>query len=395
MFSTPRLSTPQVFPTQVHPPESTLHPPRCRAEKLAFDFPLAQTTGDFRLIPQENRPPPSTPAMDPIDPTRPLEDVGVRACRDSNATAGIHFRHTTWWSNRQRVYEAFLGNDQYAPQWWRHPDDPDAPNLHLFPGPDDRARRFANCGTRSIVLQHAEDPGRYKVGSQRCHDRFCLPCMQDRARLIVANLRAQLKYEPTRFLTLTLKHGDAPLSEQLDRLYTSFTCLRRRQFWQDLVTGGVAFLELKLSTRDDCWHPHLHVLIRGAYVPSKLIADAWLQITGDSYIVKIQMVKSPDHLYSYLTRYVTKGWDAGIYRKLHALREAIQALKGRKLLASFGDFAHLRLLEPPTQETWVELGTLQEVITLAARRVAWALTACTAIFSPAYEPPPLPEPPDD
>ncbi len=84
-----------------------------------------------------------------------------------------------------------------------------------------------------------------------------------------------------------------------------------------------------------------------------------------------------------------------MYRKIHALREAIEALKGRKLLASFGNFSGLRLLEPPTSETWVELGTLHETITLAARGVAWAQAACTVLFSSTWEPALCVEPPDE
>lgn len=332
--------------------------------------------------------------MDPLDPKRPLQRVDLRKNRPSNALAGINFRHATWAANRQRVLEALMPIDPTPLAWIDLEADPSLPDVDPYPAAPPRHHRFRACGTKSIVLQSADDPSRYKIGCERCHDRFCLPCMQDRARLIVANLRSQLSYEPTRFLTLTLKHSDEPLGEQLDRLYSSFRCLRRRAFWTDAVTGGVAFLELKLSPNDQRWHPHLHVLCRGSYVPRKLIADAWLQITGDSFIVDIRMAKSPEHLYSYLTRYVTKGWDAGVYRELHKLREAISALAGRKLLASFGDFSRLRLLAPPNSETWLELGTLQEIISLAAQRVSWAMQACAAIYSVSYNPPVSAVPPD-
>lgn len=333
--------------------------------------------------------------MDPIDPKRPLAPLLDRSCRKQNANAGVCFRHNTWSANRDRVLEALVTDDPDPLAWIRIRDEPSLTDTEPVPPPTTRARRFSACGTRSIVLQSAEDPTRYKIACERCHDRFCLPCMQDRARLIVANLKAQLPYEPTRFITLTLKHNEAPLAEQLTRLYCAFSSLRRRQFWQDTVAGGIAFLELKLSSADDRWHPHLHVLVRGKYVPQKLLADAWLQITGDSYIVDVRLVKSPDQLYSYLARYVTKGWGPGIYRKIHKLREAMQALVGRKLLASFGDFARLRLLQPPTSETWLELGTLQEIIILSSYDVPWATAAFRAVFSHDYTPALCVEPPDD
>lgn len=384
-----------IYPTSLDPPESTLHPPRRRSRRPGQGFPFAEPTGGFHLVPDENTPRVSTPGPDPKDDPLGKNTISGRSTGKPNMLAGIHFRHHTWNLNRVRVLEALLDDDPNKLAWIDFDDDPNLPDVAPRPAPSERSRRFIACGTRSIVLQSADDPKRYKIGCERCHDRFCLPCMQDRARLIVANLKAQLKYEPTRFLTLTLKHTDAPLREQLDRLYASFVTLRRRAFWQEAVTGGVAFLELKLSSADDAWHPHLHVLLRGKYLAQRLIADAWLQITGDSFIVDIRMAGSPEHLYSYLTRYITKGWDTGIYRTLHKLREAISALKGRKLLSSFGDFSSLRLLAPPTSETWVELGTLREVLTLAAARCAWAMAACVVIFSPSYEPPACVEPPDD
>lgn len=395
MPGTNRTPTPNISPTSLDPPESTQHPPPAAARSRARGFPFVKSTGDFHLVADENRPRPRAPATDPLDPNRLLDPILDRSLRTANHNAGIRFRHHTWSANRERVLEALLPHDPDRLAWIDFLADPGLPDVDPYPTPTSRARRFIYCGSRSIVLQSADDPSRYKIACERCHDRFCLPCMQDRARLIVANLKAQLQYEPTRFITLTLKHNDAPLNEQLDRLYQCFTNLRRRQFWQDAVTGGVAFLELKLSKNDGCWHPHLHVLARGSYVPQRLLSETWLQVTGDSHVVDVRMAKSPEHLYSYLTRYVTKSWDNGIYRALHKLREAIQALAGRKLLASFGDFCRLRLLQPPTQETWLELGTLQEIMTLAARRVTWAMTACTVIFSSTYDPPVCVEPPDE
>lgn len=325
--------------------------------------------------------------MDPIDPSLPFQTLTQRAVRPSNAAAGTAFRHATWSVNRSRVIEALTAEDPHRLAWLRYESEKDLDQIPPAPQESNRFYRFLHCGTRPVVLKSTDDPVKYKVACQRCHDRFCLPCMQDRARLIVMNLKNQLPYAPTRFLTLTLKHSDEPLTDQLDRLYSSFLALRKRRFWLDAVTGGISFLELKLASTDGRWHPHLHVLLRGTYLPRKQISDAWLQITGDSHIVDIQMARSSDHVYYYLTRYITKGWDSGMYRKLHNLREAIQALKSRKLLCSFGDFSRLRLLKPPDSTTWAELGTLQEIVTLAASRVAWAMTACAAIFARSYTPP--------
>lgn len=384
MNGTPTGSTPPICPTSLDPPESTSHPSSPTLRNKGLAFPFVKSAGDFHLETERNVVKPQPPGKDPMP-----------RCHPANATAGIHFRHTTWAKNRARVHAALLPTDPDPLSWIRLRDDPALPDGDPAPLPGARALRFRECGSKSVVMQSVDDPNRYRIACERCHDRFCLPCMQDRARLIVANLKSQVPYEISRFMTLTLKHNDAPLKLQLDRLYASFSALRRRGFWHAMVTGGIAFLELKLSTSDGAWHPHLHVLLRGKYIPQGLLADAWLQVTGDSFIVDVRLVRSPEHLYSYLTRYVTKGWDSGMYHDQGKLREAISALRGRKLLCSFGDFAHLKLLLPPTPETWKSLGSLQEIISLAAQRVAWAMEVCTTIFAPGYEPPVTEIPPDD
>lgn len=385
----------QICLTLLDPQESTPHHTSRRRRHPKARFPGVRPTGSFCLKSETTRPKPKQPATDPLDPTLPLNPITERSLRPGNAAAGVAFRHSTWARHREAVYEALSPRDPDRLDWIRLRDDPDAPDGPSIPGPSRRALRFADCGTRCKVLQHADDPTRYKITCNRCHDRFCLPCMQDRARLIVANLEAQLPYEKTRFMTLTLKHSKEPLQAQLDRLIGGFSTLRRWGFWQAAVTGGVAFLELKLSKFDGCWHPHLHVLLRGNYVPKELISDAWLQITGDSHIIDIRMVKSPDHLYSYLTKYVTKGWDTGMYRSPPLLEEAMNALHGRKLLIAFGSFAHVKLLLPPTAESWVELGTLHEVIQLAVSGIAWAVAAHAALFSEVRKPELCVIPPDD
>ncbi len=327
----------------------------------------------FHLTPEQNKSPPQAAAKDPLDPSLVMLPTVERAARTSNRIAGTIFRHSTWQPDRDRVEAALHDPKIRGPRFWR----------------------FRDCGSQAVVFKTDEDPPRYKIACTRCHDRFCLPCSQDRARLIVANMRKQIPYQTTRFITLTLKHSDEPLSQQLDRLYVGFAHLRRRTFWKGLVTGGVAFLELKLSSSDKRWHPHLHILVRGKYVPHQILSDAWLQVTGDSYIVDVRLAKTPDQVYSYLAKYVTKGWGPGVYRNYERLTEAIIALKGRKLLLCFGDLAHAKLLEPPTDETWIELGTLHEIIELSRRKIHWAMLAYSNLFTRDFTPPLDRVPPDE
>ena len=296
-----------------------------------------------------------------------------RSHQPENWKAGVIFRHETWERDRDAVKRALETEGETNKRYWR----------------------FRGCGSQAIVFQAPDDPTRYKIGCKRCHDRFCLPCSQDRARLIAANLRAQLPYEPTRFLTLTLCHTDDPLRDQIERLYKSFYKLRQKPFWSDRVVGGLAFLEVKLGKCGRRWHPHLHVLLRGKYLPQRWISDTWFAITSDSHIVDIRMASDPEHIYKYLAKYVTKGWSRSVYRDHAKLCECINAMKGRRLLVAFGTFSVLQLLKPPDKETWNQLGTLLEVITLAGRGDEWAIVACEALRCPGYVPPLETIPPDE
>lgn len=361
-----------ICPTSLDPPESTPHATSESVARWPLCRPRPPDPGGSRLIPDENVVPNPPPARDPLDPSLPLVPTICRSVRNTNRLQGIFFRHDTWRYDRERVQQA-LGEPYLESR---------------------RARYFYECGSQSIVLQDHDDPSRYKVACKRCHDRFCLPCSQDRARLIIANMKDQLEHAPTRFLTLTLRHNPDPLNEQIDRLYLAFFRLRRLKFWRELVTGGIGFLELKLGRGDGQWHPHLHVLIRGKYVPQNVLSDAWLQCTGDSKIVDIRMAGDEDGVYSYLARYVTKGWGPGIYRNPAKLLEAIEALKGRKLLLCFGVFSQLKLLQPPDKGTWDELGTLFEVRELAKLKITWAVKAFNAIYATEYIPPTIEVPPD-
>lgn len=364
---------PDVVATSLDPLESTPQSVPRAAPQHGPGWPLTDQPEGFRLVSE-----PNTGRKRPVGRHRakspPTErEMKFRKCGAQNSLCGIHFRHRTWHHERGQVLAAIDHSGIGGRRFWR----------------------FKSCGEEPVVFRDPEDRTRFKVGCKRCHDRFCLPCSQDRARLIIANLKEQLPEGPTRFVTLTLKHSDQSLRAQLDRLYDCFTLLRRRKFWRDLVEGGAAFLEVKLARSDNRWHPHLHVLCRGKYIPQAVLADAWLEITGDSHIVDVRMVKDPGQVYRYLGHYVTKGCSKQLYRDRDRLAEAIHALSGRKILATFGSFAKLHLLKPPNPDVWEELGTLAEIRQRATEGNPLALQALEAIAAPWHVQPPTEVPPDE
>lgn len=224
-----------------------------------------------------------------------------------------------------------------------------------------RRWRFANCGSEAYV-EHSPSTKRVRVRAFYCHDRFCRPCAATRARTICRNVARFTENRQTRFLTLTLRHYNAPLREQVERIYTCFARLRRHRYWKEKVSGGALFLEVKRSNCGRFWHPHLHVLITGKWIDKDVLKRCWLSVTGDSYIIDIRLPRQAIDTIRYITKYVTKPFDQSLFNNQDHLHEILQAYKGTRICATFGIFRG----KPLEQETddpndWVRIDSLRNI----------------------------------
>lgn len=263
---------------------------------------------------------------------------------DPPDSLSVDFRHSGWQRNRTRIFEAFYRTNQ----------------------PDARLSQFAFCGAHAYVLQNVEDPSRYRIAGSACHDRFCLPCANERSRAIAASVLEIAANKQLRFLTLTVKSADEPLSEVLDKLYGAFQSFRRRKLWRTKVDGGCAFLEIKRSCQNTRWHPHLHILIEGRYFPYQKLKAAWYAITGDSFIIDIRLVRDSRQASYYVTKYAAKPLHKSYLDDPLRLDEAILALHGRKLVLTFGNWRGITLSVRPIDGAWVQIGTLESFIQRAS-----------------------------
>lgn len=212
-------------------------------------------------------------------------------------------------------------------------------------------------------VQIRDDGKEHRIVCNCCHHRFCIPCMREEARTIQSNLHELLAKERTRFITLTLRHSPTPLKDQIDRIFQSFNKLRQRQSWKSHVEGGAAFLEIKLSDRTGCFHVHLHILAVGSFWKSSDISAEWHAVTGDSYIVDVRDVKQSDEVARYVTKYVTKPADDSVLRDESKLDEFIIALRGRRLLTTFGTWRGKKLREKIKGEhEWKTIIRFEDVV---------------------------------
>jgi len=166
-----------------------------------------------------------------------------------------------------------------------------------------------------------------------------------------------------RFMTLTLKSSDQPLSEVLARLIKSFARLRRRKEIAERIRGGVWFLEITRNVETGRWHPHLHVLFQGDFLPQQILRRNWLDITKDSFIVDIRALRDSKQAAEYVCKYASKGCDSSVWRDEDALTEAMDALSARRTFSAFGTWKNLELSKPPTSDdNWEPVAPLWKVI---------------------------------
>ena len=289
------------------------------------------------------------------------------------------FRHSGWARTRHLVYEALKATHQSVA----------------------RIVAFSGCGAFAWVYRTLERPYRYRLGGSSCRDRFCLPCAHDRSRVLAGNVMLAIKDQPVRFVTLTLKHSPLRLGLQLDRIYDAFRLLRSRAFWKRHVKGGAAFLEVTYSAKTHSWHPHLHVLVHGTYIPGGELKNEWHHCTGDSYIVDVRFVRDTDKVAAYVAKYCSKPLNNTFLARENLLHEFIRAMKSRRLCLTFGDWRRMPLTASPSEFEWESMGSFHSVIVRAIEGEASPLLAIHAIcgdrqrevydaVSKARPPPPAP-----
>lgn len=375
----PASSGPHVC-ASVHPPETNVQFP-CPAVLAGAD-----EGPDSSSAPLQTQKPPTNYSQEPLSPWQPLEHsfplpAATIAARENSRihdhplhtdNKPILFRHSGWAHDRRRVYDALRRTRQSA----------------------GRLHDFSECGKYAYVFQSVEDPDVFTLGGSTCHDRFCLPCGRERSRIIAGNVKLRTQGKPARFVTLTLRSTNEPLTELLLKLTRDFAALRRSKLWRKRVTGGVAFLECKWIEPNQRWHVHLHCLVQGRFIPQHELSRTWEKITHTSKIVDIRIATDDKHLTFYICKYATKPLDHTVVAAPVRLDEALVALKGKRLCITFGSWRGYKLTTPPESGTWVQLGTLEEIITRAEDGDTDAQTALDALrieyARSTRAPPPLP-----
>jgi hypothetical protein len=282
------------------------------------------------------------------------------AAPDEKELGTVAFRHAGWATWRNRVKAALANTAQ----------------------PEARQNAFENCGSHAWLAANTADPTKFKITCDRCHDRFCLPCANERARRAARVIHEFTAKKELRFLTLTLRTEDEPLAESLHRLIACFRKLRNRPFWRRHAFGGAGFIEVKWNAESNRWHPHIHVLQEGRFMERSALAAEWYHCTGDSYVIDIRAIKDPARAAAYVAKYATKGYSSSIFHDKAKLEEAITALHGRRLMLVFGKWRGFAINDDENPEHWDPVTSLSNIRDLATRGSRWAQTLLQHLADP-------------
>jgi len=208
-----------------------------------------------------------------------------------------------------------------------------------------RVEILDDCRKSAWFVRNVET-GKVHVASNSCRLRWCPMCSRAKSMYITHNVRPWIESLHTaRFLTLTLKHTNAPLSTQIDKLYADFRKLRKDTQFKQLCVGGVWFFQIKLSADSQQWHPHLHCILAGKWISQLWLSKKWLQITNSSSIVDIRMVRDPGKAANEVARY------AATPARLNELDsdqrvEVFDAMHRRRMCGTWGIAKSMSLSSP-------------------------------------------------
>jgi len=210
--------------------------------------------------------------------------------------------------------------------------------------------RLQECRKNAWFVQSSKT-NMLRVMSSRCKLRWC-PICRDVSRMIVTSaVKEWLEIQKfPKMITLTLEHSGDPLSVQIEHLYDSFRKLRRRAFFKNHITGGVWFFQIKFNARTEQWHPHIHCLVAGKFLPQSELKGLWHEITGDSYIVDIRGVKDIEGCAKEVARYATSPADITAVDLDRAL-EIYWSTKHRRICGSWGNARSLILRPVPLEDS--------------------------------------------
>jgi len=224
------------------------------------------------------------------------------------------------------------------------------------------SNRLNECRTRAWFIRNKET-GKVRIAAKQCRLRWCYHCSESRQQFITQAIAPWWNNAPLpKLLTVTVRHSDDPLDEQIEFLYKSFVKLRNRKLCKDAIKGGIWFFQVTWNKKTEQWHPHIHALIDSNYIDHAELKVAWKKITQGSTIVHIRAVHNPDKTLSHNARYAARP-SALLNLPEERWPEMYDAFKGKRICGTWGSAKEisLRPAKPDDSTKWESIGGFRTV----------------------------------
>lgn len=224
------------------------------------------------------------------------------------------------------------------------------------------SNQLHNCRTQAWFARHIES-GMVRVISSACRLRWCPLCAKARRTYITAQVANWIEHSRYhKFATFTLKHSEEDLTFQINRLYKCFQKLKKSVFFKKHVKRGIWFFQIKRSKQTQQWHPHLHCIITGSWIPYNDLRKTWLKITKDSSVVDIRPVKDPEGCANEVARYAASPANLTTNDAQDYL-EIFESLYGRRICGAWKLKGVVALTPPKSddRESWENIGSWSAV----------------------------------
>jgi len=222
--------------------------------------------------------------------------------------------------------------------------------------------RLESCRTFAWFARH-EQTGRVRIVTTTCKLRWCPLCQSARRNWVSSQVSEWLAaHRMTKFVTVTLKHSDCGLLEQIAYLRKCFVKLRSSSFFRRKCRGGIWFLQVKKSKRSKQWHPHLHCLIDSEFMDRRTLSGLWEKITKDSMVTDVRLVVDDDKAANEVARYCAGSARLAEHTAIDAV-EIFYALHGKRICGTWGTGREIKLRPPKFEDpdSWISVGGWKEV----------------------------------
>lgn len=224
------------------------------------------------------------------------------------------------------------------------------------------SNRLYECRTRAWFIRNKES-GKVRIAAKQCKLRWCYHCSEARQQFITHAISPWWNSaKMPKLLTVTVKHSDSPLHEQIDFLYKAFVKLRNRKLCKSAIRGGVWFFQITYNQKTEQWHPHIHALLDAEYMDHSFLKVAWSKITQGSTIVHIRAVHNPDATLSHNARYAARP-SALLSIPEERWPDMYDAFNNRRICGSWGTAKEisLRPKKPDDSSDWESIGGFRVV----------------------------------